>query len=42
LKGFPLGISSLEIRARLKAGLPIEPLVPPTVAEAIRNYRLYL
>ena len=42
LKGFPLGISSLEIRARLKAGLPIELLVPPTVAEAIRNYRLYL
>jgi len=42
LKGFPLGISSLEIRARLKAGLPIEPLVPPAVAEAIRNNRLYL
>jgi nicotinate-nucleotide adenylyltransferase len=42
LKGFPLAVSSLEIRARLKAGLPIEPLVPPAVAEAIRNNRLYL
>ena len=42
LKGFPLGVSSLEIRARLKAGLPIEPLVPSAVAEAIRNNRLYL
>jgi nicotinate-nucleotide adenylyltransferase len=42
LKGFPLGVSSLEIRARLKTGLPIELLVPPAVAEAIRNNRLYL
>jgi nicotinate-nucleotide adenylyltransferase len=42
LKGFPLGISSLEIRARLKAGWPIELLVPPTVAEAIRGGGLYL
>lgn len=42
LKGFPLAVSSLAIRARLKAGLPIEPLVPPNVAEAIRNNRLYL
>jgi nicotinate-nucleotide adenylyltransferase len=42
LQGFPLGISSLQIRARIKAGLPIEPLVPPPVAEAIHNYRLYL
>ena len=41
LKGFPLGISSLEIRARLKAGLPIEPLVPSAVAEAIRTAKLY-
>ena len=41
LKGFPLGISSLEIRARLKTGLPIEPLVPPAVAEAIRTAKLY-
>jgi len=42
LKGFPLGISSLEIRARVKEGLPIDHLVPPPVAEAIRDNRLYL
>ncbi len=41
LKGFPLGVSSLEIRARLKAGLPIELLAPPAVAEAIRAAKLY-
>jgi len=42
LKGFPLAVSSSEIRARVKAGLPIEPLVPSAVAEAIRAERLYL
>lgn len=42
LKGFPLGVSASEIRARVKAGKPIEHLVTPAVAEAIRNYRLYL
>jgi nicotinate-nucleotide adenylyltransferase len=42
LKGFPLGVSASEIRARVKAGLPITHLVPPAVAEAIHNYRLYL
>jgi len=42
LKGFPLAISSSEIRARVKARLPIEHLVPDTVAEAVRNYGLYL
>ncbi len=42
LKGFPLGVSSSQIRARVKAGLPVESLVPPAVAEAIRNNRLYL
>ena len=42
LKGFPLEISSSEIRARVKAGLPIDPFVPPPVAEAIRNARLYV
>jgi nicotinate-nucleotide adenylyltransferase len=41
LTGFPAGISSSQIRARVKAGLPIEHLVPPFVAEAIRNNRLY-
>jgi len=42
LKGFPLAVSSLQIRARLKAGLPIEPLTPPAVAEAIRDGKLYV
>jgi nicotinic acid mononucleotide adenylyltransferase len=42
LKGFPLGVSASQIRERVKAGLPIEHLVPPMVAEAIGNYRLYL
>jgi nicotinate-nucleotide adenylyltransferase len=42
LKGFPLGVSASEIRARVRAGLPIDHLVAPAVAEAIRNYQLYL
>lgn len=42
LVGFPLGISSSQIRARVKAGQPIEHLVPAAVAEAIRNNGLYL
>ena len=42
LKGFPLAISSSQIRARVKTGLSIENLVPPFVAEAMRNNRLYL
>jgi len=42
LQGFPVGISSSEIRTRVRAGLPIQPLVPAAVAEAIRNSRLYL
>jgi len=42
LTGFPLGVSSSQIRERVKAGLPIEHLVPAPVAEAIRNNRLYL
>jgi len=42
LAGFPLGISSSQLRARVKAGLSIEHLVPASVAEAVRNNRLYL
>lgn len=42
LRGFPLAVSSSQIRERVKAGQAIEPLVPATVAEAIRNNRLYL
>lgn len=42
LRGFQSGASSVEIRARCRAGLPIANLTPPVVAEAIRNYQLYL
>jgi len=42
LSGFPLGVSSSQIRGRVRAGLPIGLLVPPAVAEAIANNRLYL
>ncbi len=42
LAGFPLGVSSSQIRQRVKSGLPIDHLTPPVVAEAIRNNHLYL
>jgi nicotinate-nucleotide adenylyltransferase len=42
LKGFPFGVSSSEIRARIQTGRTIDALVPGAVAEAIRNSRLYL
>ena len=42
LAGFPIAVSSSQVRARVKAGLPVEHLLPPPVAEAVRNYRLYL
>jgi nicotinate-nucleotide adenylyltransferase len=42
LQGFPLAVSSSQIRQRVRDGLSIEALVPPEVAEAIRNNRLYL
>jgi nicotinate-nucleotide adenylyltransferase len=42
LKGFPFGVSSSQIRARVKAGLSVDALVPPFVAEAIRQTHLYL
>ncbi len=42
LKGFPLGVSSSEIRARVKAGLPVDRLVPLFVADAIRAAKLYI
>jgi nicotinate-nucleotide adenylyltransferase len=41
LKGFPLGVSSSQIRARVKASEPIDHLVPATVAEVIRSEGLY-
>ncbi len=37
LKGFPLAVSSSQIRERVKAGLPIEHLVPPFVAASPRT-----
>jgi len=42
LAGFPIAASSSQIRERVKAGLPLEPLVPAAVAELIRNNGLYL
>lgn len=42
LKGFPIDISSSQIRARIKANLPIKNLVPPFVAEAIHAAKLYV
>ncbi len=42
LSGFPLGVSSSQIRERVQNRLPIDELVPPAVAEAIHNNRLYL
>ena len=41
LTGFPLGVSSSQIRLRIKTRLAIELLVPPAVAEAIRTEGLY-
>ncbi len=42
LRGFPTRVSASEIRERVKAGRPVDWLVPSAVAEAIRNNRLYL
>ena len=42
LKGFPLALSSSQIRDRIRRGLPFDHLLPPAVAEAIRNNHLYL
>jgi len=42
LTGFPLGVSSSQIRARIKAGLSIRHLVPAAAADAIRDNGLYL
>jgi nicotinate-nucleotide adenylyltransferase len=41
LSGFPLRVSSSQIRGRVKAGQPIDHLVPGPVAEAISAERLY-
>ena len=41
LVGFPLGVSSSQIRARVKSGLPIDHLTPKPVADAIHAAGLY-
>ncbi|MDB6058190.1 MAG: nicotinate (nicotinamide) nucleotide adenylyltransferase [Verrucomicrobiales bacterium] len=41
LRGFPLAVSSSEIRERVKSGLPIRNLVSPAVEEAIRGAGMY-
>ena len=38
----PHAISSSDVRARVEAGLPVDDLVPPAVAEIIVSRRLYL
>ncbi|MEI6340470.1 MAG: nicotinate (nicotinamide) nucleotide adenylyltransferase [Verrucomicrobiota bacterium] len=41
LRGWPLSVSSSEIRDRVRAGLAVAHLVPPHVAEAIRESGAY-
>ncbi|MGZ4961466.1 MAG: nicotinate (nicotinamide) nucleotide adenylyltransferase [Limisphaerales bacterium] len=42
LRGFPLAVSSSEIRERVRKGLPIRNLVSPVVDEAIKKSGMYL
>jgi nicotinate-nucleotide adenylyltransferase len=42
LEGFPLAVSSSQIRQRVAAGQSIRNLVPPAVAGFVLNNRLYL
>jgi nicotinate-nucleotide adenylyltransferase len=42
LRGFPLAVSSSEIRERVRTGLPIRNLVLPVVEEAIKSTGMYL
>lgn len=42
LKGFPIALSASEVRARVKAGLPVDLLVGLAVAEVIHHNGLYL
>jgi len=41
IRGVPFGVSSSEIRDRVKRGRSIDWLTPPAVVEYIRNHRLY-
>jgi nicotinate-nucleotide adenylyltransferase len=42
LRGWPVAVSSSEVRQRLREGRAVDHLVPPPVAEVIRHNRLYL
>lgn len=42
LHGFPFAVSSSEIRARIKASLTVENLVPAAVAEAMQATKRYV
>lgn len=42
LRGHPVGISSSQIRSRVRAGRPIALFTGDAVADVIQNYRLYL
>ncbi len=42
LSGVPVNVSASDIRARVREGQPFEHLVPQTVAEAIRELKLYV
>jgi nicotinate-nucleotide adenylyltransferase len=42
LRGWAIALSASDVRERVRAGRSVEGLVPPAVAEAIRNNRLYL
>ena len=41
LRGTPTGVSASDIRAHVRKNQPFEHLVPPAVAEAIRELKLY-
>jgi nicotinate-nucleotide adenylyltransferase len=41
LAGFPLALSSSQIRSRIRDGKPIDRLVPAAVAETLHNSKLY-
>jgi nicotinate-nucleotide adenylyltransferase len=42
LRGFPLAVSSSEIRERVRTGLPIRNLVPAVVEESIKSTGMYV
>ena len=42
LRGFPIGLSASQIRDRVRQKLPVDLLVGPAVAQAIRDNALYL